>query len=201
MGIVAVLVARMTSSRLPGKPMLPLAGKTNLERHFERVMKVRGIDDIYLATSRAPENHLLAEEARRLGMKVYAGAEEDIVERFVSVGGQAGAEALGRIGCDKPLFCYELLQANITGYRGEDYIYLAAGATSGVTHEILSLPALKEVHRHYHGTAIAQYIREHPHRFNLRVVSIADTYYRPEYRLSLDTPEDYRLLGAIFQAL
>ena len=198
MRIVAIVTARMTSSRLPGKVLLNLAGKPSIERHIERIRMAKGISDIYIATSKAKENRLLFEEAERLSVNIYAGADEDIVERFVSVGESSEADALVRIGCDKPLFCYELLQNNLNAYHGEDYIYLKKGVTIGIGHEILSLKALKEVHKHYHGTAIAQYIREHPHKFNISSVDVDPVYKRPEYRLALDTAEDYQLLKVIF---
>lgn len=201
MKIVGVIVARMTSNRLPGKPLLDLAGRTNLERHVERMQMVRGIDEIYLATSKSHLNQPLFEEATKLGLKIYAGEDEDVVERFVSIGHISGADALIRVGCDKPLFCYELLQVSIDAYNYEDYIHLMQGCTVGITYEILSLRALEETHKYYRGTAIAQYIREHPHKFKIRSIKSDAIYYRPEYRLALDTPEDYQLHKAIFEAL
>ncbi|MBM4305791.1 MAG: hypothetical protein FJ123_03545 [Deltaproteobacteria bacterium] len=199
--IVGVVVARMRSKRLPGKPMLDLAGKPSIERHIERLCMVNGISDIYIATSKARGNLPLFEQAERLGVKIYAGAEEDVVERFVSIGKASEADALVRIGCDKPLFCYELLQKNVASYQGEDYIYFKQGVTVGAAHEILSLNALREVHKNYLGTAIAQYMREHPHKFDIRPIEADTLYKRPEYRLALDTPEDYRLLKILFEAL
>ena len=201
MKIVGVIVSRMTSNRLPGKALVDLAGKPSIERHIERLRMVKGISDIYIATSKSEKNKPLFEQAERLDVNIYAGSEEDIVERFISVGKLSDANAFVRIGCDKPLFCYELLQKNINEYQGEDYVYFNQPVAKGVTHEILSLKALSEVHKYYHGTAIAQYIREHPHRFDIRPVDADSIYKRPEYRLDLDTKEDYRMLSLLFEEL
>jgi spore coat polysaccharide biosynthesis protein SpsF len=201
MSIVGVIVARMTSSRLPGKPLASLAGRTSLERHWERLARVDGLAAIFLATSRDPNNEPLVAEARRLGMEVFRGESEDVVKRFVSIGRMAGAEALVRVGCDKPLFCYHALARNIAEYRGEDYVHFTGRFTSGLGCEILSLAALEEVHRYYRGTAIAQYVREHPHRFRIRPVAMDRPLCRPEYRLSLDTQDDLSLLQRLFEGL
>jgi len=201
MKVVGVLVARMTSSRLRGKPLLDFAGKTGLERHFERFSMVDGVDEVCLATSRDPLNQPLIEEAERLGIRVYQGEDEDIVERFIGVGRMTGADAMIRVGCDKPLFSYELLGQSLGEYDGQDYLYFRSPLTPGLAHEILSLSALERTHEHYRGTAIAQYIREHPQLFSIQPLKADAVYCRPEYRLALDIPEDYTLLSQVFEQL
>lgn len=201
MKIVGVITARMTSSRLPGKCLIDLGGKPSIDRHVERLRMVEGIDSIYIATSRASENKVLHDAAERLGIDIYAGEDEDVVERYVAIGDLSGAYALVRVGCDKPFFCYELLQKNVVNYKGEDFIYFKQGMPVGVSSEMLSLTALKEVHKHYRGTAISQYIRQHPHKFVIKAVVPDSVYMRPEYRIALDTQEDYELLRLVFQDL
>ena len=122
--IVAVINARMTSTRLPGKSLLPLGNKSSLERHVERVRTCDQIDRIYLATTRAPDNDELVGEALRLGIDVYRGEDEDIVERYEKIATLAGADALIRIGCDKPLFCFDILRETVANYDGEDYLIM-----------------------------------------------------------------------------
>ena len=90
------------------------------------------------------------------------------------------------------------MQQNVTNYNGEDFVYFKQGIPIGVSCEILSLNALKEVHKHYKGTAVAQYIRENPHEFDVRLVVPETVYLRPEYRIALDVPEDYALCKRIY---
>ena len=201
MKIVGVITARMTSSRLPGKCLLDLGGKPSIDRHVERLRMVEGIDNIYIATSRATENKVLHDVAEGLGIGIYAGEDEDVVERYIAIGDLSSAYALVRVGCDKPLFCYELLANSVANYKGEDYIYFKQGMPVGVGSEILSLTALKEVHKHYKGTAISKYIREYPHKFVIKAVVPDSVYMRPEYRIALDTQKDYELLRIVFEDL
>jgi spore coat polysaccharide biosynthesis protein SpsF len=198
MKAVAVIVARMTSNRLPGKPLLALGGKTNIERHVERLHFINGLSETYLATAKSEENDPLVFEAKRLGLKVYRGEEEDIVERFEGVAAVSGADVLVRIGCDKPFFCFDILQKALNEYDGEDYVYLPRNVLKGVRHELISSRSIQEIHQHYRGTAVAQLMRQRPHQFRIKIQQVDKVYERPEYRLDLDTPEDYKLLNSIF---
>ena len=136
--------------------------------------------------------------AEKLGIEVYKGEDEDIVERFEQIGKISRADVLVRVGCDKPLFCYDILRSTLEDYSGEDYVYLPKDVMKGACHELLSVSAITEVHKHYFGTAVAQVIRETPHRFRIKCQSVNKIYSRPEYRLDLDTPEDYKMLSYMF---
>lgn len=104
---------------------------------------------MYLATSRSSDNLPLIEEARKYGLKIYAGEEEDVVERYLSIGEKEGADALLRIGCDKPLFSIEIASQLISSYNGEDNLTVASAIGVGVGCEIVSTTALKVVHERY----------------------------------------------------
>ena len=73
--VVGVITARMTSTRLPGKVLKNIAGKSVFAHHVERMKKVPGISDVYLATSKDERNEPLIEESKKLGVKYYAGSE------------------------------------------------------------------------------------------------------------------------------
>ena len=199
MNIVAVIVARMTSKRLPGKPLLNLGGKSNFERHVERVRLVPSINGIYLATARSSDNDVLVEKAEHIGIKIYRGEEEDIVGRFEGVAKASQADLLVRINCDKPLFCFDILKEAIANYNGEDYDFLPNDVLKGVGHELISARAIREIHKHYSGTAVAQLMRQRPHEFKFKIQKVDNIYRRPEYRLDLDTVEDYELLSIVFE--
>ena len=66
--------------------------------------KVPGISDVYLATSKDERNEPLIEESKKLGVKYYAGSEEDILERHIGISEAANADAVLRVTCDMPLF-------------------------------------------------------------------------------------------------
>lgn len=201
MKIVAVINARMTSRRLPGKSLLLLKGRTSLYHHVSRFQSMKEISEIWLATTKSRDDDRLVEESRRLGIPAYRGEEEDIVERYVTIGKKAGADVMVRCGCDKPLFSREALKQMIGQYRSEDYFFIDGNTPVGFKTELVSARGMIETHKHYRGTAITQYIREHPHKFSVNNIKPDPLFLRSEYRIALDTEEDYAVLTKIFNAL
>ena len=198
MKVVAVIHARMTSSRLPGKVLKDLGGRSVFYHHYERLSQCAKIDKIYLATSKSETNDPLREEARRYGVPCYSGAEEDLLERYTSIARKEKPDAVVRCGCDKPLFSYEIVDHLLDAYDGEDLLYVTTPLGKGIGSEVLSPAALERIHEHYRGPAIAKYVFEYPHLFNTRGVEVDDEFSRPEFRLTLDTVEDYELLKTIY---
>jgi spore coat polysaccharide biosynthesis protein SpsF len=191
----------MTSTRLPGKALKPLAGKSALYHEVQRLRAVQGITEIYLATSRNPANGQLIDEALRLDVKCYEGAEEDLVDRYIRILELEKADVAVRCGGDKPLFSIEFAQQSISGLADHDYVYCADQVSVGAVTELLSLRALEETHKYYSGTAIAQHIRENMHKFRTLGLHIEEQLCRPEYRVALDTPEDYEMLSIVYREL
>ncbi len=200
--ILGIITARIRSTRLPGKVLKLLAGKSAFAHHVERLRAVRGVAGVFLATSDEPENRPLIEEAERLGVGWHAGAREDVVDRHIRLLEQEGATAALRVTCDAPLFCIDTATRLVERFQGKDYLYVGNMIDSqGTTTEVLSLSALVETHRHYRGPAIAQYVREHLVQFRTEAVEMDRDLCRPEYRLSLDWPEDLALLEIVFEQL
>lgn len=92
--VIGVITARMASTRLPGKVLLKMAGKSIFAHHVERMQAVKGLDGVFLATSTDPKNQALIAEAESLGCGWFAGAEQDIVNRHVKLCEREGADAL-----------------------------------------------------------------------------------------------------------
>ena len=77
---VIIAQARMGSSRLPGKVLKDLAGKPILERLLERLLRVRGVDQVLVATSDASADDPVANVATRMGIAVFRGSEDDVLD-------------------------------------------------------------------------------------------------------------------------
>lgn len=199
MKIVAIIHARMSSSRLPGKVMKDLKGKSVFYHHYERLLQCPKIDKIYLATSKSALNKPLIEEAKRYGIPYYVGAEEDLLERYTTIMRKEDAGIVVRSGCDKPLLSYEVVNNLLDEYDGEDLLYITTPMSRGTGSEVLSRKALEEIRKHYRGPAISKYIMEYPYRFKIRGVEVDDELSRPEFRLTLDTEEDYKLISALYE--
>jgi spore coat polysaccharide biosynthesis protein SpsF len=100
---VGVVQARMGSTRLPGKPLLRLGSSTALELLVRRLQKCSSLDDLVIATSALPENDAIDAEGRRLGVGVFRGAEDDVVQRLWLAGRACDADAIVRLTADDAL--------------------------------------------------------------------------------------------------
>ena len=195
---IAIIYGRMLSSRLPGKVLKDLKGRTVFYHHLERMRQCKNVDKIYLATSKNTSNTPLIENARKCNIPYYAGSEEDIIERFITIGKIEKADIFVRCACDKPLFSYEIVDQLLNEYTDEDLLYVSSTVAKGVACELISMSALEKIHEHYRGPAISKYIHEYPHRFKIRGIEVDNEFSRPEFRLLLDEEEDYTLLNKIY---
>ena len=99
-GIVAIVQARMGSSRLPGKSFELIAGLPVVEIVLRRLERAQNLRHIVLATSNDPKDDILARHVSRIGFEVYRGSENDLVERFYTVAKKHGCENLLRATAD-----------------------------------------------------------------------------------------------------
>tara|TARA_Y100000816_G_scaffold268449_1_gene230665 strand:+ start:1463 stop:2176 length:714 start_codon:yes stop_codon:yes gene_type:complete len=93
----------MGSIRLPGKSMMTLAGKPLIYRVLERIKKVKRADKVILAIPCTKENDILQEQSEEVGVDVYRGSEDDLLDRYYKAAKKWGADIIGRIPADNPL--------------------------------------------------------------------------------------------------
>jgi spore coat polysaccharide biosynthesis protein SpsF len=103
MNIVGIVQARFGSSRLPGKVLLDLSGKTMLERVVERVKRIDQLDSIIIATTTESNDDPVAAEAERLGVESFRGHPTDVLDRYYSSAQIHNADAILRVTADCPL--------------------------------------------------------------------------------------------------
>lgn len=202
--VIGVITARMASTRLPGKVLQQMAGKSVFAHHVERMQQIYNLHGVYLATSNDPKNKKLIEEAEKLGCGWYAGAEQDIVDRHIKVCERENAEAVIRVTCDSPIFDIESASRFVEEYKKNyyDYIYVSnMTMIQGTLSELISYKALLEVHRHYRGAAVSQYIKENMNQFKTASIEIGIDLCRPEYRLTIDEHIDIEMIKKIYEAL
>ena len=202
--VIGVITARMASTRLPGKVLKKLGPKSIFAHHVERMQHVKGLDGIFLATSKDPQNRPLIDEAERLGCGWYAGAEQDIVARHVELCEREKADAVIRVPCDCPIFDIASASAFVELFMKEyhDYIYVSnMTMIQGALVELISCKALLGVHKSYRGAAISQPIRENLDKFKAASIEIDRDLCRPEYRLTVDEPVDVEMIGKIYESL
>jgi spore coat polysaccharide biosynthesis protein SpsF len=206
--VVAVVSARMASSRYPGKALVPLAGRPLLAVLLERVASARGVDGVVLATSNNRENDRLARVAADGGFGVFRGDEEDVLRRHVECAHAVGAVHVVRVTGDNPLTDIETLEHLVALHLGggADYTYVPGDALlMGILPEVVSTAALERSwHRgeeRHRSELVTLYIKEHPGEFRIRTSELPEGLYRPQYRLTVDEAEDVALMQGLFERL
>ncbi len=202
--VIGVITARMASTRLPGKVLQKMAGKSVFAHHAERMKHVKGLDGVFLATSIDPLNKELIEEAEKLGCGWYAGAEQDIVDRHIKLCEREKADAVIRVTCDSPIFDIETTSRFVEEFKKEyrDYIYVSnMTMIQGTLSELISYNALLEVHKHYRGAGVSMHIKENMDKFKTLGMEIDIDLCRPEYRLTIDEAVDIEMIRIIYESL
>jgi len=133
MKTVAVIQARMGSSRLPGKVLKPILGRPMLGHIVRRVRSVRAIDEVVVAVPDDAANEELRQFCQRNGITVFAGSETDVLDRFYRAAKLHLGDPVLRITADCPLADPELIALLLGDFRsgGYDYFAVAAGADAG----------------------------------------------------------------------
>ncbi len=207
--VVAVIQARLTSTRLPAKIQLDLAGKTALERCVGRVQRIAGVSEVVVATSVDSSDDLVVSAAGRLGVRVVRGALDDVLGRFVSAARETEADAVVRITSDCPLLDPRESARVVARFLAGDVDYVSNTLTRryprGLDTEVFSREALERASSEAPAGPEREHVTlrmySHAELFTCAGVTPEDGVDRSGHRWTLDTLEDYRMLYAIFEAL
>lgn len=214
MHVVAIVQARMKSTRLPGKVMLPLAGEHVLTHDIRRLDATDAIDKIVVATSTNPPDDIVARYAERAGATVYRGSETDVLGRLHEAAVVHDADIVVRATGDDPLVAPAIVDAVVDRVAtGADYAGNTLERTfpQGLIVEAFDRPSFETVERRstepHQREHVTQYYLEHPDEFTLANVAWADVYdwtpalKRGAVRFALDEPDDYELLRAVYDGV
>ena len=201
---VAMIQARMGSSRLPNKVLMDICGKPDLQWVIERVQRSRYADEVMVITSIEKNNIPLIRLCTDLGVRVFAGSESDVLDRYYQAARLIVPEYLIRITADCPMYDWNVLDDMIeklnpdTDYSsisGEDF-------PDGLDTEIVSFDAIRkswqEAELSSEREHVTQYIRKHPDIFKLQYYSfpISDSGH---YRWTLDEEADFQMINAVYK--
>jgi spore coat polysaccharide biosynthesis protein SpsF len=208
--VAAIVQARMSSTRLPGKVLKALAGAPLIRRVLERVARIRGVDKVVVALAEGPENDVVERALKDFDCMVVRGPESDVLVRTARASRAAKASTVIRITSDCPMIDPDVsgrvldtyLQGRSSGLR---YARTAfdTGYPLGFDTEVFAAELLDEAE----STASDPYEREHvtpyiwrrPELFPSAIVSTEPN--RRHWRLVVDTEDDYRLACAVYDAL
>lgn len=122
---VAILQARMSSSRLPGKVMLPINGEPMIFRQIQRIRQASTIDQVIVATSKDSSDDSLAEFLVSKEIEVFRGSLDDVLSRFLEIQRETYATAIIRLTGDCPLVMPELIDTMVAKFYETDVDYLS----------------------------------------------------------------------------
>ena len=207
MNTVIIVQARMTSTRLPGKVLLPLGGEPMLARLVERLKRVRRADQIVIATTTNAADDAIVALCDRLGVTCHRGSELDVLSRYAEAARAQQADVVVRITSDCPLIDPALIDDVIARYQAGDADcvsnMLPPTWPYGMAVEVFSARALAEAHAEATQPAerehVTPFLYAHPQRFRLH--NVASPTDLSGQRWTVDTPEDYALVRRLFDAV
>lgn len=203
MKVVAIVQARMGSTRLPNKVVKPIAGRPMIEVLLSRLSRATEIDEIMVATSEDERNLPLVKLVRQLGYRCIQGSENNVLDRFVQSGRAAEADIVVRITGDCPLVDPALVDACISKFRdsGVDYLSNAAPPTfpDGLDTEVFRFEALeqaaRETQRPFDCEHVTPYLRESGKFSNGSFQGERDL---SALRWTVDEPADFEVISNVF---
>lgn len=218
MRAAAIVLARMGSTRLPGKALRPLCGEPVLARVIERLQRV-GLDaGVIVATTTLPQDDQIEALCARTGAFCFRGSETDILDRCIECCRAFGLDLTVRVGGDSPLIdpgvVKEMLERFLLlrqGAQPPDYLSNTLRRTYPLGLDAEIIPAgtylrIREAIEHLppeekrlNQENVVPYLHGHPEQF--RLVSHENGPGGTELRWTLDTPEDFDLISRIYDTL
>jgi spore coat polysaccharide biosynthesis protein SpsF len=187
----------MGSTRLPGKVMLPIAGRPLLDHVVGRLGSLRHDFAVVVATSTERRDDEIAEHCRRAGVNCFRGSEQDVLARYVACARSKRFDHVIRLTADNPFTDIEELDRLIEKHlrEGNDYTHSFGVMPVGVGAEIFTHEALersaRDGHAANHREHVNEYIQENPHLFRIGRLDVPAAKHRPDLTLTVDTDADY----------
>lgn len=204
MNIVALVQARMGSTRLPDKVMKPISGKPMIELLLSRLSRSVRIDRIVVATSTEPRNQILAGHVKALGYGCYQGSENDVLDRFYQAAKAEQADIVVRITGDCPLVDPALVDRVIDEFQRSRVDYLSnvlpPSYPDGLDIEVFSFQSLErawhETDKAFDREHVTPYIRESG---KFTVGNFRNEEDLSAWRWTVDEPADFAVITQVFE--
>lgn len=205
MSVIGVITVRLASTRLPKKALLLIEDKTFLEHLVERVSLAKILNDLVIATTNNPIDNEIVALAQKKHWNFFVGDEFNVLKRLIDIGEKHHATHLVRITADNiftdPNNIDRMVESHIK--RAADYT-ITSELPLGVTAEVVRLSTLKYLQKIAGGNPqvqehITPYIRQHPKFFKINILKAPLKLRHPEYRLTVDYPEDIEVVKVIFK--
>jgi spore coat polysaccharide biosynthesis protein SpsF (cytidylyltransferase family) len=216
--VVALIQARMGSTRLPGKVLMDICGQPVIWHIWQRLKSIPELDEVVVATSTEPANVALTDYCAQAGIPFFRGNENNVLDRFYWAGKERGATVLMRVTGDCPLIdpgtSQLVLRTFLSAAPPYDYVATKAGVLAhqalegrfpdGTDTEVFSFAALERAWRDASegldkGESVTSYIWRNTELF--RVHKVAHSSDLGRMRWTLDQPEDLEFVRRVYAAL
>jgi spore coat polysaccharide biosynthesis protein SpsF len=205
--VFAIIQARTGSTRLPGKVLLKVCGKTLLQHQLERVKRATSLDGVVVATTDHDRDTPIADIAKYCGVDVFRGSEHDVLDRYARAASQAGADVIVRITADCPCLDPKIIDLVVQYYLGNTDLFAYVSNVrpptfpDGMDVEVFSREALdvsaREAQLPSEREHVTSYIAKHSDRF--RIGNVQNDADFSAYRLTVDELSDWELVRRVFE--
>ena len=203
MTVGVIIQARVGATRLPGKVLLPIAGRVLLDHVLGRLSLLTYPVKVVVATSDLPQDNVIERHCLSQAVQVFRGSETDVLNRYFRCARENGFTHVVRLTADSPFTDIGELQQLIKQHLAQcnDYTHSFGSLPLGVGAEVFTFAALnrsaQEGHAPNHREHVNEYIQENPDSFKIGVLEVPLAKQRPDLRLTVDTVDDYQRACAI----
>lgn len=202
---IITLAVRMKSSRLPRKALAVVEDQTVIEHLIDRMQLCKVPSDLILCTSTHPDDAVLIDIAKKKGIKYFAGSEDDVMDRFIKAALPEKADIIVRVTGDNIFTDPEFLDETIKFHIKNNLDYsLQEGLPIGCISEVITLHNLIKAHEATldpENTEYMTYYLRNEDYFKGNSLKVSSEFNFPNYRLTIDNPEDLQLIQEIFKEL
>lgn len=205
MNVVAIIQARMSSTRLPGKVLVELAGKPVLEHVVSRIESCKTIQKVVVATSTDESDDAIERWCESLGVACYRGSLNDVLDRYYQAAIQSNADAIVRITADCPAIDPTIVDEVVSAYLvgGYEFFGLSGEFPDGLDCTVFAFSAIerawKEAQLPSEREHVGPYIEKHPELF--KSGGLMKFSGLSHHRWTLDEPRDLDFLKIVFERL
>jgi len=204
--VVAIIQARMGSSRLPGKSLAEIEKRPMLWHVIQRVKRASLIDRVAVATSTSPADDAIETMCRENDVSCYRGSENDVLDRFYSAACGEKASQVVRITADCPLIDPEVIDRVVRRFQGGDLDYasnaMVRSYPDGLDTEIFSFSALERAWREASKSSEREHVTPYLRSGKFRTANVENdsTNLHQHYRWTVDEAVDLEFIRAVYKA-
>lgn len=206
MKIIAIIQARMESTRLPGKVLKPVAGEPMLKRIVERVSKSRCLDSVIVATSCSAADNAIEDFCRQEGFFCFRGSQDNVLERYYQCSRQYQGEIIIRLTADNVFVDSDIIMEAVQHFQLDgqiDYLYYREGLPLGMAVEVFTAEALGRAYQEAEDAECKEHVTLYMYR-NPETFRCVREKGNEDYsflRLTMDTDKDYQMIEELYTRL